>query len=246
MAKVAARGTRSWLDEIALAGELTAIDLTPAEQEVIDVSTFSSTGKPKVIGNYDSMASLMGLFDYADDGFDEQAFVNFLTDEDHYLATAFGAAAENDVVYEQPIRLKSQPRSAKQGAAFLLNIEAEGAGPIVRGRILRSAAIVGTGNGTGRNLGASSSGQLRVVTYRVLAVSGSGSITLQYHESQDDGGSDAYASVAALASGALTAVGVTRKTTTAATEAWGRITVSAFSGFTSVTVLVTAGTAPTV
>lgn len=243
MAKVAARGTRTWLDEIALAGELTAIDLTAAEQEVISVETFSSTGKPKVVGNHDHMISYQGLFDYADDGFDEQAFVNFMTDEDHYALTAFGAAAETDVAYEQIIRLKSQPRSAKQGAAFLLNIEAEGAGPIVRGKILRSATVTGTGNGTGQNLGATTSGQLFVVAYRVLAIAG-GAITLQTHESSDNGAGDAYASIAALASGSLAAVGITRKTTTAATEAWKRITVSAMTA-SSATILVFAGTAPT-
>lgn len=243
MGKVAARGSRMWLDEVALAGDLNAVDLG-VEQEVIPVPVFSSTGTPKVIGNYDQTASLMGLFDGVDDGFDEQAFVDFRTDEDHYLAVAFGAASEADVCYEQPIRLKSQPRSAKQGAAFLLNVEAEGAGPIVRGRILRSATVSGTGNGTGQNLGATTSGQLFVVTYRILAITG-GNIVLQTHESSDNGAGDAYASIAALASGTLAAVGVTRKTTTSATEAWKRITVASMTA-SSATILVTAGTAPTV
>ena len=43
-----------------------------------------------------------------------------------------------------------------------------------------------------------------------------------------------------VASGALTAVGAVRATTTAATEAWKRVNIS--GTFTSATILVTAGT----
>ena len=243
MGKVAAAGTRAWLDEIALGTMLTAIDLTAADQENISVETFASTGRPQVVGNHTHMAGISGLFDGDDDSFDEQVFANFTTDEQHYLLTALGAATEGTVCYEQEVRLKDQMRSAKQGAAFLLNFDATGAGRIVRGHILRSATVTGTGNGTGQNLGATTSGQLFMVVYRVIAITG-GAITLQYHSSTDDGGGDAYSSVAALASGSLAAVGVTPKTTTSAMEAWGRITVSAMTA-SSATILVSAGVAPT-
>lgn len=242
MAKVPSHPTRIWLDQYALSGYLTASELK-VEQETFKVECFSDTGPRRLVGNYDHMGSHTGLFDAADDALDPVLWAHLAADTDHYLAQAFGSAAENAVVYERVVRLKAQPRKAATGAALLLNFEEEGSGPLVRGRILRSASVTGTGNGTGRNLGATSSGALTVVTYRVLAVSGTGSITLQCQESSDDGAGDAYASVAALASGALTTVGVTRKTTTGATEAWKRISVSAFSGFTSVTILATVGTA---
>lgn len=243
MVKVASHPSRIWLDEYALSGYLTASELS-VEQETVKVDTFSDAGPRRVVGNYDTKGSHMGLFDAAAGEFDQQAFSNFRTDEDHYLAQWFGGAAEGSVGFERIVRLKSTPRKAAVGQAVLLNIEEEGAGPIVRSTLLRSAAITGTGNGTGRNLGATTSGQIFQVVYRILAVSGTGSIVLQCHESSDDGGGDAYASISDLASGTLSAIGVTRKTTTAATEAYKRVTVATFSGFTSVTVLVTAGLVP--
>jgi hypothetical protein len=244
VAKAPARNTRIWIDEHALSGYLSAAEIK-VEQETVKVDNFLSSGPERVVGNHDHSASFSGFFDGADDAFDEIAFSDLRTDEDHYAFVAFGAATEGTYGYERVVRLKSQPRSAQVGQAVLLNLEDEGSGPIVRATILRSAAVTGTGNGTGRNLGATTSGQLFVVTYRILSVSGAGSIVLNTQESQNDGSPDTYANITALASGTLTGVGVTRKTTTSATEAWKRIAVSTFSGFTSVTVLVTAGTAPT-
>jgi len=242
MGKVASHPSRIWLDQYALSGFLTASEVK-VDQETFKLDTFADSGPRRIVGNFDHAGSHMGLFDAADDALDPVVWAHLAADTDHYLAQAFGSAAEDAVVYERVVRLKGQPRKAATGAAVLLNIEEEGSGHLVRGRILRSATVTGTGNGTGRNLGATTSGQLFVVTYRVLAVDGTGSIVLQCHESSDDGGGDAYASIADLASGTLSAVGVTRKTTTAATEAYKRITVQTFSGFTSATVLVTAGVA---
>jgi hypothetical protein len=242
VAKKAAHGSRFWLDESPLSGYLTSSSLK-VQQETVNVATFSDDGPRRVVGNFDHSGDWSGLFDAADGALDPVISVDGWTDEDHYLAHAFGSAAEADLIYERVIRLKERPLEAKGGQAILLNFTDEGSGALVRGRILRSAAVTGTGNGTGQNLGATTSGQLFVVTYRILAVSGSGSIVLQCQESQNDGSPDTYASISDLASGTLSAVGVTRKTTTSATEAWKRMSVTTFSGFTSVTVLVTAGLA---
>lgn len=242
MAKMAAHPTRIWLDQYALAAHLTATELK-VEQTNPKIDCFADSGPRRIVDNYDHAGSHMGLFDAADDALDPVVWAHIAADTDHYLAQAFGSAAENAVVYERVVRLKGQPRKAATGAAVLLNLEDEGSGPLVRGRILRSATVTGTGDGTGRNLGATISGQLTVVTYRILSKVGTGSIVLQCQESSDDGGSDAYASVAALASGTLTDVGVVRKTTTGATEAYKRISVTTFSGFTSVTILATVGVA---
>lgn len=241
MAKVASHPTRIWLDEIALSGYLTSTELK-VEQETFPVTTFADAGPRRVVGNYDHSGSHMGLFDAATGAFDVQAFTDFRTDEDHYLCQAFGAATENSAAYERVVRLTDQPRKAAVGAALLLSIEEEGSGPIVRGTILRSATVTGTGNGTGRNVGATVAGQITVVTYRILSITG-GAITMQTHQSQDDGGGDAYASVAALASGSLAAVGVTRVSTALATEAWKRITISAMTA-SSALILATIGVVP--
>lgn len=240
MAKIASHPSRFWIDELAAAGYLTSSNLEIA-QETIDVATFADAGPRRLVGNYGHKGSHNGLFDAADDAFDPQAFINLRTDEDHYLAQAFGAAGEGAVVYERVVRLVEQVRQAAVGQAILLNITDEGSGPIARGRILRSATVTGTGNGTGQNLGATASGRVLVATWRVLAIVG-GAITLQIHESQDNGAGDAYANIAALASGSLNAVGVVRATTTAATEAWKRVTVSAMTA-SSATILATLGVA---
>ena len=89
-------------------------------------------------------------------------------------------------------------------------------------------------------MGASTAGQTFAVVYRILAVSGAGSITLRVQESANDGAPDAYADITGLTE-TFTAVGAVRDTVTIATEAWKRLSVQAFSGFTSVTILVTAG-----
>lgn len=242
MAKIPAKTARLWIDEHALSTYISAVDLK-FEQETIQVNSLASVGPERVVGNYDHMLSMQGFFDGAAGAFDKLAYTDLQTDESHHAFLALTSSSEGGVGYEGAVRLKNQPRSAAIGQAVLLNIETEGAGPISRSTILRSAAVTGTGDGTGQNLGATTSGQLLTVVYRILAVSGAGSIVLQCHESSDNGSGDAYASIAALASGTLTAVGVTRVTTTAATEAWKRISVTTFSGFTSVTVLVTIGVA---
>lgn len=242
MAKKAAHGSQFWLDEAPLAGYLTSSSLKVA-QESVNVACFTDAGPRRVVGNFDHTGDWSGLFDAADGALDPVLSIDGWTDEDHYLAQAFGSAAEADVVYERGVRLKDRPVEAKGGQAVLLNFTDEGGGYLVRGRILRSAAVTATGSGTGQNLGLTTAGQIFVVTYRILAKSGTGTIVLQCHESSDDGGGDAYASIAALASGTLTGLGVVQKTTTAATEAWKKITVATFTGFTSVTVLVTAGVA---
>lgn len=244
MAKIPAKTARLWIDEHALTTYLSAADLK-FDQETIKVDTLASDGPERLVGNYDFTTSFQGFLDAADDAFDEIAYTNLQTDEEHHAFLALTGSTEGSIGYEGPVRLKSQPRSAAIGQAVLLNLELEGAGPVARATILRSAALTGTGAGTGQNLGATLSGELLVVTYRILAVSGSGSIVLQTHESSDDGGGDAYASIAALASGTLTGVGVTRVTTTGATEAWKRVSCTTFSGFTSVTALVTIGVAKT-
>lgn len=240
MAKVASHPTRIWLDQYALASYLTATNVK-ADQEAIPTTTFGDSGPRRVVGNFDHAGEHSGLFDAADNALEPILTAVFEPASDHYLAQAFGSAAENDVVYERVVRLTDKPIEAKGGAAVLLNFSEAGAGTLVRGRILRSATVTGTGNGTGRNLGTTTSGQLFVVTFRLLSVTG-GAITMKVTESSDDGGSDAYADVTGLTSGSLNAAGVVRVTTTAATEAYKRLEVSAMTA-SSATILVTAGVA---
>jgi hypothetical protein len=238
VAKQPANVVRAYLDEINISGKISAFGLD-LSQETPVVTCLSDDGPRRVVGNYDHKASFSGFFDGDDDEFDEQAFVNFRTDEDHYLSTLFGTS-EGVLSYQDVCRLVSQPRSGAVGGAIMLNLEAEGSGVRTRGVVLRNATVTGTGNGTGRNMGATLSGTLLAVHFHLIALTGT-DIALKLQESSDDGGGDAYADITGLASGTLTGAGVVRKTTTAATEAYKRVVISSPSGFTSATIVVTAG-----
>jgi hypothetical protein len=230
--------TRIYLDPYDLSGYLNAVN-TEVMQQLIGVGTFSDTGPRRIPGNYDHKAGINGFYDPLDDQIDEILEAVRGVDT-HYLLVLYGNNAENAVAYESIVDLSDKPLSGQVGGAVLLNAAFEGSNSLTRGTLLRSATITGNGNGTGRNLGATISGQEFGVVYRVL----SGTFTsfdLKTQESSDDGGGDAYADVAGLTQ-SFSAAGVARKSTTAVTEAWKRTTVANWIG-TSALVLVTAGRA---
>lgn len=242
MAKVAARGTRVWLDGYALSTSLTAATLK-LKQEALDVGAFADAGPRRLVGNFDHAGDFSGLFDAAVGELDPTLATLFADGADHYLAVAFGSAAEGDGCKERVTRLEEKPIEVKKGQAVLLNFTAQGSGILVpRATIVRTATVTGTGNGTGYNVGASTSGQVLVATFRLIAVAG-GAITLKVQDSSDNGAVDPFADVAGLTSGSLTTAGaVVQVTTTAATKAYKRVVVSTMTA-SSATVLVTVGVA---
>ena len=237
MAKQPANKYRAYIDGYDVSGFLNAGSLA-VEQETPVVTTFADAGPRRVVGSYDHNHSHGGFIDTANDSFDEIAFALLQTTTDHYLAHCWeGVATEGNVVYEAVVQLTSQPRAASVGEAITINLDAAGSNHLARGVILRSATISGTGNGTGQNLGVTTTGQIIVATFRVISGTFT-SITMLIEESQNDGGGDAYATLGSLTSGSMTAAGVVRVTHSTASEAWKRVRVSAFSG-TSCVVLVT-------
>jgi hypothetical protein len=88
-----------------------------------------------------------------------------------------------------------------------------------------------------QNTGVSAAGKTFVGILRVLSVTGTGSITVKVQESDTEDGS--YTDLFAFT--AKTAVGSQRMEVTAATKAWKKVNVSAFSGFSSATILVVIG-----
>jgi hypothetical protein len=240
MAKVSNVGTRIWVDEHDLSGFLNAAE-QDVKQATPDVGCFSDVGPRRIVDGYDHSHSHNGFLDPADNSFDERAFVDLQTDEDHYLAHLWGAYAEGGIVYESIVRLSEQMRAGKLGSAQLLNLAAQGSGGMSRAVILRNATVTADGNGTGRNVGATTLGQITQVTFRVF----SGVFThidVHIESSTDDGAGDAYADVAGLVAefAAADTPGVVRVTTTAATEAWKRVVISNWAG-TSAVVAVTCG-----
>lgn len=236
MSKIAANLIRVYLNQFDLSGVLNAASLK-VEQETPVVTCFSDTGPRRVVGNYDHNQSLTGLFEPTDDGYDEQLQALLGSTSDLYLTQTFGIT-ENSIAYDALVRLASLPLSGQAGGAVMRSFEAAGSGGLSRGRILRSATVTGTGNGTGYNAGATTSGQTYRVMFRLLSFTGT-NITMKVQESSDNGAGDAFADVTGLTSGALTAAGIVVVSTTAATEAYKRVVIS--GTITSATVLVTAG-----
>lgn len=238
MALVHAKGATVYLDALDLSGLANSVTLS-VNVDTAEVTTFADTAKTFLEGDYTATASLATFYDNTDDGWDELAFSKATTQDDtHYLLTIPGSTA-GTVCYELAGIPTGQPRAFNVGSAITINLDLQGSGQLSRGGVNWTGAITGTGAKTGVNHGATTSAQTIVVTYRILSVSGSGSIVFALEESSDNGSGDAYGAVAALASGTLTGTGITVKTATAATEAWKRINVTTFSGFTSVTALVT-------
>lgn len=237
MAKAPSKDVAVYVDEFDLSGGLNAAEQQVDNQQILVVA-FQDAGPRRVEGNYDFRDVFGGFFDGADNDIDEQIFALLGDNADHYVCKGFDGDAENDIAYEGVVHLSRQPRRARNGEAVLLDFDADGRNGLYRGLFLRNASIVGTGAGTGRNMGASTSGQTFAAVIR--AISGTfASVTVDIQESQDDGSVDTYANISGM-SATLTAAGVSRVTTTAATEAWKRVNVSAFSG-TSVLLVVTAG-----
>ena len=243
MAKRHGRHVRLYLDQYNISG-FARKGSTKIKVDTADVTNLLSAGNKEYLeGPYDASGSWEAFFDDADDGYDEYMFSKLTTQgDDHYYLQVIGLGptvpALGDVAYEQVFRWTGQPHEYDLGGAVMLGGEYQTTGGVARGAVGLAATVAGTGVQTGQNLGATT-GKIVVVTHRVLSVSGSGSIVIACEESQNNGSPDAYAAIAALASGTLTGVGVTRKTTTGNTEAWKRFNVTTFSGFTNAVILST-------
>ena len=244
MAKYSNVNTRVFIDQYALSGFLNAVEMSVKQELVMstgfvpDISDATQFGPRRLPGNYDHSHNLTGFFDGDSASVDE--IVDSLIDEDdHYLLELWGTYAEASVAYEAVVRLANKPITGALGGAVLLNISTEGSNGMSRGMVIRNTTISGNGNGTGREVGASTSGQTYQSVIRVI----SGTFTsfdVNIDQSQNDGGGDPYANVAALSQTGIEAAGVWRKTTTSATEAWKRVSIANWNG-TSALVLVTTG-----
>lgn len=238
MGKSAAASSRVYVDEFAISGDIQSWDMG-LDQETPVVTGLSDAGPRRLVGNYDCKLSHNGLLEATDNLSDEQLFLLLQDGADHYWGVVpEGSGAENSVAYEFIGHVEGEPRSAQVGNAIMLNVSAVGNNGLSRGLVLASLTSTGAGNRTGRNMGATTSGQIFRVVFRVLSFSGT-SITMKIQESSDDGGGDAYADVSGLTSGAISAPDIVVVTTTAATEAYKRVNIA--GTHSSALVLVTAG-----
>ncbi len=232
MGKVASKGTRIWVDHLDLSGDLNASQLDVKQQNP-SIGTFADEGPRRLSDGYDHSTSHNGFFDNLENAVDQKVFEMLGADTDHYIAQLFGANVEGSLVYESIEKISGEPRSVKKGEAILLNLTAEGSGQLARGILLRNGTVSGVENGTGYNQGATTLGQVYAATFRIF----SGVFThctLKVQHSNDNGGVDPWADIATLTSGDMTAAGVVRVSTTAATKAWKRVVVEAFTGASAV------------
>jgi hypothetical protein len=226
------------VDQYDLSGDLNT-GSQQVTQPAIDTTCFAG-GPTMLVDYYQTKDDWNGFFARTVGATVIDKILNDLIgdENDHYLLKLFAGNSEAAVAYEMIERLNANPLSGRVGGAVLVSSSFGGAGPCYRGTVLRSATVTGTGNGTGRNLGATLITDEFAVTFRVVGGTFT-SIGLKVQGSSDDGGGDPYADIATLAH-TFTAPGVFRVSTKVATEAYKRMVVSSFVG-TDALILVTAG-----
>lgn len=242
MGRIPGAPSRIYIDEFNFSGRTNAAEQT-VDVNLPEVTCFSDTAAEFVEALYNTKITINGFFEPTDDGYDEQMWTVIGDGVKHYVGFYPGQdASHGDIGYEIQGQCDDQARPIEVAGAVLLNVSWQGEGPTVRSTVLCNGAVTGTGavSNSNKNLGATTAGEKFVAVVRVLSVTGSGSIDVEIEESSDDGSADAYATITGMTQ-TFTDVGVSRESTTSATEAWKRVNVTAFTGFTSVTLLVTAG-----
>lgn len=237
MAKTAAHGTKVWFDQYLLESYLTAARQR-LNQALPVVTTFDDIGPRRVVDNYDVEAELSGLFDGDSAALDARFWALIGDGADHYLSIPWGSGLIGSIVYDHVVSARERPIEAQLGQAILLNGTFVARGGTSRGIVLRNGAVTGTENAAGQNLGTTASGQTFRALFRVISGTFT-SVAIAIQESSDNGAGDPYATISGMTA-TVTAAGITVLTTTAATEAWKRFSVTAFTG-TSVSVRQTAG-----
>jgi hypothetical protein len=237
MPKQPAKNIRLYFDHIDLSGFANATEAT-IEQATPRAEAFSDEGPRRVVDTYDHSHSEMMFFDPAGTVPLDKRVFDLLGDEaQHVLLKAFAGLTLGNPAYDYPVMLKGDPLSAQLGGLQMLKFDSAGKDGVSRGVILHTGAIT-AGNQTGVNQGATSSGELYRVVFRLLAIS-TGSVTLKLQHSNDNGGGDPYADFGSLTTTSMNAAGTQIVSTTVATKAWKRVVAT--GSFTGAVALITAG-----
>ena len=235
MAKTGASSARVLFDELDLSGFVNSYTFT-INQEVINVRSLNSLAPEKVTDGYDWSLNYGAFGDF--DAASIDAVVIQGTGP-HYTALIPNGFTAANIAYFGQAELSAKPITGSTGSAIGLSVDLSG-DELSRGVLLDTRTATGTVDATGQNLGATSAGTTFAVTVHV--VSGTFSdLDIEIQESSDDGSGDAYAAISGFTQSNISAAGVYRFTTTSATEAYKRVSVTGFTG-TSATVHVVAGT----
>lgn len=241
MARIHGGDARIYADQFNLSGRANTLDLEFA-LPTREVTAFEDAAQTFVQGkNERGWTAEFGAFlDITDDEIDEIL-------DSLQAATAIplwgfylDGSAAGSRGYEGSGWIDRRTLRTPVNNAGVLSATVRGSNVPLLGRAMKlneATAVTGTANGTGQNHMASASGDRVVLITRVTAVDGAGSVTFKLQESSDNGSGDAYADVAGMGTNVHTAVGAKATSVLAAATLgpWYRIVVSAFSGFTSVT-----------
>jgi hypothetical protein len=233
MARVHGQSSRVYVDQYNLSGRVNKVELA-FDVDTPEVTCFEDTGKAFVVGKAQWEADYEGFSDYTAAEID--SIIAALGTTSHTIEIYFAGAAAAG--YSGVGMLKMQSRTSEIADAAKLKFKlvgAEGTMLARGGSLLNNGlAVTGTGAQTGVSTVTATAGQLVRLTSTIVAVSGSGSITVAAQESSDGSG-DPYAT--AIAGTAQTAVGSVVSTAVAGGTLgpFWRTNVTAFSGFTSVT-----------
>lgn len=241
MSKVAVQTTRIWFDEFALSTALTSFS-QDINQQTPDVAGLSSDGPEVVVGNYDYSTEISGFFDGDSGEIDETLDAALRDGAVHYLAIFPGSASTNTWGRDGVFVSEGEARSGAVAGAVMLDSSHQGSGQLVRANLLENSSKSGTGAGTGRSIGVTTSPAVTAVTARIISGTFS-ALDFDIQQSQNNDGGDPYTDVTGL-DFAFTGVGVVRKTITATTELWKRVNIDVFTGGSALLV-VTIGNAPT-
>lgn len=239
MAKLGSSSARVLFDELDLSGVVNQYTFT-INQETINVRGLNSLAPERVVDGYDWSLNYGAFGDFDDDAVDE-----VVTQQagPHYTALIPAGFTAANVAYFGPAELNAKPITGSTGAAIGLSIDLSGGEGLTRGVLLDTRTATGTVDATGQNLGATSAGETFVVQVHVV-VDDFSDLDIEIQESSDDGSGDAYAAISGFTQDDISAVGVYQFTTTSATEAYKRLSITGFTG-TSATLHVVAGTMTT-
>lgn len=238
MARDSGRASEVFVDAQRLSGLANQFELS-IDVDTPEVSAFLDAGKTFVEGKYANAVSINAFNDLDDDGFDEVAFAELGADALHNISLLPGSSiVSGSKGYHVRGRPTSQPRRSPTDGALGLDLSYQGDLAVARATLLHRGTITGTGVVSGSNINglATTSPIVGVGILHIYNVVGAGTIDLEIQQSSDDGGGDAY--VPLIGFTAATAIGSERRPQSANTEAWKRVNITTFTGFTSVDIAV--------
>lgn len=243
-----------WVMNTGITFAADAAEYSPLED------AYKSFLQGKASANGSTLNGFMDIVAAASNGFDAMEFAD-LVDGKHYIARMPQGSGLGSVAYETVETNTGTSRAMDIANVAMLNWSGQPTEEFYRGFLLTAGeqAFTATGEGTGVNCGASTAtapAQRFEVVIRAVSVSGTGSIGVQIQESSDDAAGDPYADITLSAesptqglvtfgtnTATFTGIGTIKLYTTAATEAWKRVQISAFTGITSASLVVTCGIA---